>query len=390
MERRNFLKGLAAVGGALHSIPRGMTQSQRETPRVPVPPGAEAPHLVYDWKGAPFEIGRQHGSALRVEIVREAETALAALAQKLAMPSDRALARVVSIYEPLFRKHTPTALEEIRGIAEGSGLSYAHAFFAATRDGMRFPVGDGGNCTAIACGRPVTAGGKILIGQNKDTSAPLARYRITRLAYDSGRRAIVLNYPGWIANLCLTSDGLSFTGNNLYAQPTHETVIPFSLLKRLIMEKRSVREVLEAVPDLPFENFCMLLGDSTGHLVCWENVNGRRNVRDISSEAFGHANSILCAEFKRFELPKLGSACSPIRQANVQRRLDDIRGPIAVEDVEQILADHADYPQSICRHRVGSAEATTASFVANLSDREMSIAIGNPCTAPYRRYTMDF
>ena len=31
--------------------------------------------------------------------------------------------------------HAPMALDEIRGLARGSGLSYPHAFFAATRDG---------------------------------------------------------------------------------------------------------------------------------------------------------------------------------------------------------------------------------------------------------------
>ena len=55
--------------------------------------------------------------------------------------------------------------------------------------------------------------------------------------------------------------------------------------------------------------------------------------------------------------------------------------------MKQILADHADFPLSVCRHFASEdALVTTAAFVADLSTLEMHIAIGNPCVAPFQTY----
>jgi isopenicillin-N N-acyltransferase-like protein len=390
LQRRDAIKTLVLAGAAgTHILATGAPGGDATAPVIP--PGDDGTHHVYDFKGTPFEIGMQHGKALKQEIVREAAGALESLAERRATSAEKALDFIVATHEPLFRDHVPMALEEIRGIARGTGLSYPHAFFAATRDGMRIPAVNAPGCTAIGCGRAVTLGGKVLVGQNKDTRSPLDRYRIMRLAYDSGRRAIVLNYPGWIANLCLTSDGVSTTGNSLFARAVSQDVAPFSLLKRLIFEKPSVQAVLDSIPKIPFENFCFLIGSSAGHLVCLENVNGKLDVRDVSDDAFGHANSILCEELKPFESGDANFRCSPVRQKNVQKHLDAKRGEVTVADLKAILADHDDYPFSICRHRDGRKDATTtASFVANLTDQEMDIAIGNPCTATFKRYSLDF
>lgn len=357
------------------------------------PPGHQGPQFVYTWKGTPYEIGYRHGRTLRDAIVREAGPAVEELARKRRTSAGKALEYLMAKYEPLYREYVPMALEEIRGIAHGSGLGYPYAFFAGTRDAMKISAAEDTACTAIACGKATTVGGKVFLGQNKDTDAAYDRYRIMRLAYDSGRRMILLNYPGWIANIGLTSDGVAFTGNALFGRSYPGETLPGSLFKRIILEKRSVREILAALPRLPLPlgNGCIMIGDSTGHLVCLEFVAGRVNIRDVSDQAFGHANSITCAEFKAFAPAKPVSRSSPVRQRNVQRELDAVSGRVTMTKVKRIFADHTDFPLSICHHRYQAGEVgTTASYLANLTDLEMDIAIGNPCVAPYRRYTFDF
>jgi isopenicillin-N N-acyltransferase-like protein len=285
----------------------------------------------------------------------------------------------------------PSALEEIQGIARGSGLDYRYAFFAATRDGMRLPPEPSGECTSVYCGPATTRGGKVLIGQTKDTSAPLDRYRIQRLAYADGRRAVILNYPGWIANLCLTSDGLSFTGNSLFANGPRDATVPFSLLKRLILERSSVDEVLQVARRHTFENAALTIADARGRAVSWEGAAGRVTVRDVSTEAFSHANSVLCPSLRPEERPQEVVPCSGARQRNVQEGLDRIRGRIEMHDLTALFADHTDFPTSICRHGGdGLPGATTAAFVADLTARSMRIAIGNPCVAGFVEYGLDF
>jgi isopenicillin-N N-acyltransferase like protein len=337
--------------------------------------GRRGEHHVYNFRGTPFEVGRQHGKALPAEIRAEAQHPF----ERLGDGGAKVLAR----YEGLFQEHFPHVIEEIHGMAEGAGLPYPHAFFAATRDSMRTAA-----CTAVACSGRQTADGQPLIGQTKDTNAPLDRFRIMRIAYSSGRRMIVLNYPGWIANICLTSDGLSFTGNSLYGDAPAKSSAPGSFLKRLVMEKRSTQEVLDGAKGMVFENGCYLIGDRTGHMVCLEVIGGRIAMRDVSGRAFGHTNDVLCREVKQYERQS-ESASSPLRQASIDRILRANAGRISVASLQQAFRNHQDYPLSICRHPSPRDTATTnASFIADLRALEMHIAIGNPCVAPYVKYEL--
>lgn len=349
--------------------------------------GQTAPHQVHTWSGTPFEIGVQHGRALRNEIIAEAKGAFAAFAKNRGWSEPRALDFARSEWEPLFEKHVPRAIEEIKGIAEGGGFEYAWTFFAAVHGGTKAMPPRSGDCTAFACGGKTTQDGKVLIGQTKDTSAPLSRYRIMRLNYRDGHRAVLLNYPGWIANIGITAGGLASTANSLYArQPAAETA-PVSLLRRLVMEKDSVAEVLKAIRGLAFDNGCATIGDASGRVVCLECVDGRINTRDVSGRAFCHANSVLCEEFQALEDAVLGSPSSPLRQTNLQRLLASKRGSITVDDLKRFTADHTHFPLSVCRHRSEEDPLwTTAAFVADLTGRALHIAIGNPCVARFETY----
>lgn len=350
-----------------------------------VRPGARrGAHHVYDFRGSPFEVGLQHGRALSREIRAEAQPAEETLARQTRSTVEAAVTRFRSRYEAVFRERLPTVLDEIHGIAEGAELSYDYAFFAATRDMTRT-----GACTSICVGGQQTRSGGVLIGQTKDTSAPLDRFRIMQISYASGRRMVVLNYPGWIGNLALTSDGMAFAGNSLFASAPPGPTVPGSLLKRLIMEKRSTAEVLEAIRSMQFENGCLLVADASGNAVCLELASGRTEVRDISGQAFGHANEILAPSLKRYETSLRHSVSSPKRQRNVNQLLAAQAGSITPESLEGIFRDHADFPLSICRHpSEADPDTTNAAFVADLARREMHIAIGNPCVAPFQRYAL--
>ena len=195
-----------------------------------------------------------------------------------------------------------------------------------------------------------------------------------------------MNYPGWIANISITSDGLAFTGNSLYAPSPDGASAPSSFLKRLIMEKRSTQEVLDAVRGMSFNNGCLLVGDRSGHMVCMELVAGRIAVRDVSGQAFGHANDVLIQDVKKFETASQ-SASSPLRQANIDRILREDAGQVSTGLLKEAFRNHKDYPLSICRHPSARDTATTnAAFIADLNSLEMHIAIGNPCVAPFVKY----
>lgn len=352
------------------------------TAAAAVDPSRKGRHFVYEFRGTPAEVGFQHGRALRAEIIAEALPSAENLARRSGLAVEAAVAQVVSRYEGLYREHMPGVLDEVRGIAEGARVSYPFAFWAAFRDGMNAE-----GCTSLVCSGKAAVGGGVIIGQTKDTSAPLERFRIMRIAYASGRRMVILNYPGWMGNLPLTSDGLCFTGNSLHAAPNPGKAVPGSFLKRLIMERQSVRHILDEIRGMTFHNSCILIADRNGHAVCLEMAAGRVDVRDVSGTAFGHANNILAKPLLEFE--KKGWASSPFRQKRVDALLKKRSGSFTAATAREIFRDHENFPLSICRHP--SAEdpiITNAAFVADLKALRMHIAVGNPCVAGFQTYEL--
>ena len=357
---------------------------------MPEQPCQILPHQVYTWRGSAREIGFQHGRVLRAEIVAEAQRAMESFARARGWPERQALDFAMREWAPLFREHVPRAMEEIRGMAAGGGFDEAWMFFAAVHGGTKSNApGRPEACTALACGPGTTRQGHVLMGQTKDTSAPLTRYRIMRLAYDDGLGNLLLNYPGFISHLCLSSHGLFCTANSLYARQPEGEVTPFSFIRALAKEKTSTEDVLSAIRGLSFDNGCTIVGDRGGRLACIEAVAGRTRIRDVSAEVFAHANSILSEDLQRYEQASPHLASSPRRQIHMQRLLDAERGRLTVETLKGFLADHTDAPCSICRHPDDLEPGwTTAAVVADLTARKLHICIGNPCVAPFVEYGM--
>lgn len=344
----------------------------------------------HDWHGSAYEIGAQHGKTLARQIVAECQPALDAAVASGKQTAEAFLCRYRECYEPVFQEVVPRAIDEIRGIAGGSGLAYEHAFFAATRDGAKLAERSRDACTAFYCARSTTADGHVLIGQNKDTDAPLNRYHLMRRVYDDGPAVLTLNYPGWIANIGLNAHGVGCTGNSLYARPAEVLTVPFSLMRYLTAEAESTADVAAWADWLAIENCCMIVADAAGEAFCLESVAGRQERRDIAGQAFGHANSILSPDLQMYEDTALYSPSSPCRQRNIQRHLDATRGRLDVALLQTILSDHADHPHGICRHTAADDPiVTTAALVADCTSRTIRVALGNPCTAEFQTYSVD-
>jgi hypothetical protein len=340
--------------------------------------------VPYRFSGSAHQIGALHGKALNREIRAEADPALRQLCAAWKLSDSATLAKVVSRYEGVFRELVPMSIEEMKGIAEGAELLYPYAFFAGIRDLL--PTAEG--CTAVVCPASTTNSGKPIIGQTKDTSSPLNRYNLVFSKYDSGFRAISLAYPGWIGNICLTSHGVSWTGNSLYAPPAQGKLYPASLLKRLFYECRSVREALDKARGLRFGNGCFCAADRTGTAVCMEWVGGECDLIQIDRR-YGHANNILGSLRKR-ETHLSSNANSLLRQARIDSLLRAQKQPAKAPDFETWFTDHQHHPRSICRHtNTEDPDVTTAAFIADLAALEFRVAVGNPCETQFAVHRLE-
>jgi isopenicillin-N N-acyltransferase like protein len=79
----------------------------------------------------------------------------------------------------------------------------------------------------------------------------------------------------------------------------------------------------------------------------------------------------------------------PSSAVRLQRLRAGAQASATLDDFRGLLADHADYPHSICAHPVPDAHpleqsATIASVLMDASARRLWLATGNPCQTPYR------
>src|SRR5206468_3529765 len=92
------------------------------------------------------------------------------LGHGLCLSRDQLRARSLR-FLPLFEKHCPHLVEELRGLAEGADVDLAEALAVQVR-GELGPVG-GEGCTTLVVAPRGTAAGQVLIGQNSDLEPEL-------------------------------------------------------------------------------------------------------------------------------------------------------------------------------------------------------------------------
>jgi isopenicillin-N N-acyltransferase-like protein len=97
---------------------------------------AGAAFEVVEIGGTPRERGRAHGEALRSRIVERDRRWRHQIETTAAMSADRFIDRFLAetSFVPAIERWTPDLLEEVRGIAEGSGLAYAAVLAAQFMD----------------------------------------------------------------------------------------------------------------------------------------------------------------------------------------------------------------------------------------------------------------
>ena len=98
-----------------------------------------------------------------------------------------------------------------------------------------------------------------------------------------------------------------------------------------------------------------------------------------------HTNHFLSPRLHPVDVSLWAMPSSAVR---LQRLRTAASGPAALDDFRALLADHADYPHSICSHPDPNDHpleqgATIASVLMDLKARRLWLAPGNPCQVPY-------
>jgi len=338
-------------------------------------------------EGKPFPRGRQYGARAAGAIRQNAEAYRRLIASR-GGPEGEAATEAAMAFAPLLEAHAPALLEEIRGIATGSGCDLADLLLINARSELMSALPPEGECTALAATSPATADGQVLLGQNWDWySAVEAEPVLLRIRRPAGPEILTLAEAGQVAKIGLNSAGLGICLN--FLEHTHRGQgLPIHVLLRLMLECESLGEATWQAYGHPRAGAAnVLLAHAEGEILDLELA------ATAADHLYGDAGWLV--HTNHFESPLLragdrglaGSPSTLARAARARRLLLAEAGRISLGTFHAILRDHAYGHAAICRHPDPALPPeeqteTRASLIMELADRRLHLAAGQPCREP--------
>lgn len=319
---------------------------------------------IVDFKGTPRTRGRAHGEHFSQRIHELLD--LWATSLRLGYGVDPReyvdFFFAQTGYERATQVWAPGVLEEVRGIAEGSGadyrrlLAFQHVneeFELGPRLARAAPASDA--CSTIVA--PPHAERAALLAQNLDLAQFLDGFQVLLRVNcdDSDGDILMLSVPGMISLMGMNSHGLAVCDNSLTQLRSDLRGLPIYALYRLILERRScaeARELIERIPHAVGLNW--VIGDAAG-----VDMLERSAAQSVRYSPAGQAplayhtnHPLACNDWQdafSHVTPPRPTRSTYLRLAALHQRLHGVEpGAISVQLLKETLAsrDDQDYPVS--------------------------------------------
>lgn len=363
--------------------------------------------------GTPDEIGEVHGRLASDAVARNLDVYFRRFVDEAELTRDEVLRRTARLWKALPPPQAGFA-RMVEGIAAGARqpvldvaainfrfeLLYGEFSRIGRRDLGSAPA-PAGDCTAFAVLPEVSADGHLWIGQNWDWIPEVAGL-LLHVTLEDGRRVLCFTEAGIAGGkIGLNSDRVGLVVNGLLSDRDDWQAlgVPFHARTWAVLTSPTLAAARAAV-DAP------LRACSANYLVAQATGPGRGEAVSLEAAPTGvcevrptagtlaHANHFLDPDRLGIWQPLVEDKRSTYHRCRrMEHLLADARGTAGLDAgaLQAILRDHAERPDSICRHpnpALPEAEryATVVSVIMDLHDGIMLAAPGTPCTAVYTAY----
>ena len=290
------------------------------------------------------------------------------------------------LYLAASRPVYPQYLEELEGIAEGAQVPFEEVFLSMCEELWDASAWRG--CTDMAARGRATVDGSTLIAHTNDLM-PHQEARLVILKIKAGDEPEYLGVtPGGIAlSVGYNAAGISLTGNQLDSNDVRLGV-PRLLVVRAILGSRTLSEAMtHCLLPQRASSYNNVIADASGEVYSMEGSATDCEAIYIREDVMAHANHYTAPAMRRFELDPSANANSIIRHNRAEYLLRQNFGKLTPELFRTLLADHAGYPTSICKH--GLQTQTVFSIIIQLEQLRAWIGRGHPCETEYVEYQLE-
>lgn len=354
--------------------------------------------------GSHREVGLQIGEAC-ADAIREAVDFGPDAQPRDGRSMDEQLALAAS-YREFTAERLPYLVEELDAVAEASGVDPVKVFAAsieeiwASNDPLPDVAGgaalraDRGRCSDLVAGPPATAGGAVLIAHNNDLDADVEP-RLTAIDWnvDGEPRMFTIGVGPWIS-VGWNEAGLALSGNEL-APNDNRLGIPRLLMVREQLRHTTIADATDSAlrPDRA-SSYNTIFADRHGGVV---NIEG--SATDAATSTLGatgtlvHTNHYVCEPMLAYEDDPAYAKLSGLRYARGTELLEKAAahpGSITPDLLIEMLGDHENSPDSLCRHPTPDRNAKTVFWcVTDVTAGRITYGKGNPCAAVPQEFRFD-
>jgi len=354
--------------------------------------------------GAALERGRQYGEQTRERVARSVEAYAAVYEEIAGLGWDDVLVQARRYAEPIER-FQPRYLEEMRGLAEGSGQDLEAILAINVRTEIMLSAkarqaeedgapGAPGECTSIAALPAVTDSGHTILSQNWDWLPHTVETIVVLEARQSeGPSYVTVVEAGLLAKAGFNSFGVGVGTNALIdTADVGEPGVPYHVCLRALLDAEYLPAALAALQrGRRSSSANYILAQAGGQAVDIEARPGdhtRLRLIEPSEGLLVHTNHFVGSPGAT-DVGVWWMNDSPFRYFRARELLRTRTGPVSVDLLQRIFSDHANHPVSICAHadlreKPTDQGETTASLIMDLEDRVLWLADGTPCKG-YRR-----
>lgn len=248
--------------------------------------------------GDHYEVGRQHGAARAATLRAFLDDGVARLNHLLDTPvSAASIGPVLAAYRAEIGGGVPGLAEEIRGLADGAGLTPDEALLLQVRREIlgyrstRRPAGDCTTYARVSAGHHTTLAQTVDLNGNLDDQTGVLSIRRT----GAPRDVLMLSFAGLLGYLGMNSDGLAVGINLVLGGRWRPGVPPYLAVRHVLDHAGSVDEALDVLDGLRLASSrSLMLCD--GRTAAWAEAmdGGIRAVRDTT---LVHTNHFLHPDF---------------------------------------------------------------------------------------------
>jgi predicted choloylglycine hydrolase len=344
---------------------------------------------VLNLTGSPYEIGFKHGRQLRELIAGYYSYCCMILNESSEQIQEEILYKV----EDGLRNAYPEALEEMRGIADGSKLTYEQILLMNFTSEVRSQLSSG--CTGFTAVENATKSKQPIMGKTRDMGSQLFfPFQIGMKIRTSDETNIFLAeaFSGMAVTGCgMNNHGLGLALNVIISiTDTDDTIgVQRAFLARLILEKcRSVEEAIKycSMHDTAYQGVNFLLCDSQGDSALIEKSHCHQAIIRAEDGVLASTNYFQNPKMQEFSTIIGGSSKARLDRMTVLLQSDI--GQIDLAVAKKFLRDHSYGLDnlSICRHtpmRVNTVQA----YILEPYSKTIYIADGHPCQSRFHQYT---